>query len=288
MLHAVAEPMSHDARVICERRRRIAIEPAAVLLQRLRQIPMVEAEPRRDAVRDEPIDQTFVKVEAALLHGAAARRQNARPRGRKPVGGKIAACEQIDMVAPAVVVVAGDVAGVAVLHASRRMGEDIPDAFAASVIVDRAFDLIARGRRAPHEVRGKRTVVGSGCTGARHSTRGEQADGRGQQPSARHDQHRGRAAPAGAHGREGGGRGMKPASGDRNIGRRGDDWAARGVVLMISPRRNASRKLAHAQTGEPRRGDNSKPLKSGAPGEIRTHDLCLRRATRCPWTSIAG
>ena len=192
MLHAVAEPPSHHARVICERCGRIAIEPAALLLQRLRQVPMIDAQPRRDAVRDEPIDQALVKVEAARLDRAAARRQNARPRGRKPISGKIAACEQIDIVAPAVIVVAGDIARIAVLHAPRRMGEGIPDAFAASIFVDRAFDLIARRRRAPYKVRGKRTIVGSRSTGARHSTRGEQADGRGQQSSARHDQHRGR------------------------------------------------------------------------------------------------
>jgi len=196
---------------------------------------MVEAEPRRDAVRDEPIDQALVKVEPALLHRAAARRQNARPRGRKPIGGKIAACEQIDIVAAAVVMVAGDVAGIAVLHAPGRVGEDIPDAFAASVLVDRAFDLIARGRRAPHKVGGKRTVVGSGGAGARNSTRGEQAERRRQQPPARHDQHRGRAAPAGAHGREGGGIGTKSAKCGRNIGRRGDGSAVRGVLFMISP-----------------------------------------------------
>src|SRR5215469_3289642 len=139
----------------------------ALLLQRLRQVPMIEAQPRRDAVRDEPIDQTLVKVEAALLDRAAAGRQNARPRGRKPISGKIAACEQIDVVAPAVIVVAGDVAGIAVLHAPRRVREDVPDALAASVFVDRALDLIARSRRAPYEVGRKRTIVGGG-TGARH------------------------------------------------------------------------------------------------------------------------
>jgi len=89
------------------------------------------------------------------------------------------------------------------------MGEDIPDAFAAPVFVDRAFDLIARGRRAPDKVRGKRIIVGGGSrTRARNSTRGEQADRRGQQPSARHDQHRGGGAPAGAHGRACGGIGI--------------------------------------------------------------------------------
>src|SRR5262249_57493444 len=100
------------------------------------------------------------------------RRQNARPRGRKPISGKIAACEQIDIVAPAVIVVAGDIAGIAILHAPRRMGEDIPDAFAASVFVDGAFDLIARRRRAPDEVGGKRTIVGSGGAVAPGPTRG--------------------------------------------------------------------------------------------------------------------
>src|SRR5262249_58663129 len=99
--------------------------------------------------------------------------------------GKIAACEQIDVVAPAVIVVAGDIAGIAVLHAPRRMGEDIPDALAASVFVDGAFDLIARRRRAPYEVGRKRTIVGSGGPGARNSTRGQQADSRRPRPCAR-------------------------------------------------------------------------------------------------------
>src|SRR5262249_59505941 len=123
------------------------------------------------------------------------RRQNARPRGRKPISGKIAACEQIDIVAPAVIVVAGDIAGIAILHAPRRMGEDIPDAFAASVFVDGAFDLIARRRRAPDEVGGKRTIVGSGGTGARGATPGPQTPGRGPQTPAPPDPHRGPAPP---------------------------------------------------------------------------------------------
>src|SRR5262245_30717013 len=125
------------------------------------------------------------------------------------------------------------------------MGEDIPDAFAASVFVDRAFDLIARGRRAPYEVGRKRTIVGGGGTGARNATGGQQADGRGQQSSARHDQHWGRAVPAGARGGAGGGIGTKSAGG-RAIDRSGDDWAARGVRLMIARRRHASSKPARA------------------------------------------
>src|SRR5262249_56848170 len=124
------------------------------------------------------------------------RRQNARPRGRKPISGKIAACEQIDIVAPAVIVVAGDIAGIAILHAPRRMGEDIPDAFAASVFVDGAFDLIARRRRAPDEVGGKRTIVGSGGAGAGGAAPGPHTPGPGPQAPARPDHRRGGGPPA--------------------------------------------------------------------------------------------
>jgi hypothetical protein len=49
--------------------------------------------------------------------------------------------------------IAGDVAGVAVLHHAGRVREHVPDAFAAPVLIDRTFDLIARSRCAPGEVR---------------------------------------------------------------------------------------------------------------------------------------
>jgi hypothetical protein len=51
VLDAIGEPPRHDARVIGELVGDIAIEPAAGILQRLRQIPMIKAEPRRDAAR---------------------------------------------------------------------------------------------------------------------------------------------------------------------------------------------------------------------------------------------
>jgi hypothetical protein len=44
---------------------------------------------------------------------------------------------------------------------------------------------------------------------------------------------------------------------------------------MIARRRHAASKAARARTSKPRRGRYSRSLKFGAPGEIRTHDLCL-------------
>src|SRR5262245_26571065 len=101
----------------------MAIEPAALLL-----VPMLEVELRRGALREERINQPLVKVQAAS--SAAARRQNARPRGREAIGGKIAMCEQLDVLAPS---------RITIFHVPRRMEENILDALAGSVLIDCAF-----------------------------------------------------------------------------------------------------------------------------------------------------
>src|SRR5262249_21981458 len=72
------------------------------------------------------------------------------------------------------------------------------------------------------------------------------------------------------------------SAGGGAIDRSGDDWAARGVRLMTARRRHASSKPARARTSNPRRGQYSRSLKFGAPGEIRTHDLCLGAGWRAP------
>ena len=152
MLDAVAEALRHDARVIGEFVGDIALEPAALVLQRLRQIPVVEAKPRGDAAGDETVDQTVVEIKAAMLNRARARGQDARPRGREPVGIEAAARQPFDVLDPAMIVVAGNVAVVVVFDEARGVRKRVPDALAAPVLVDRALDLIARGRRTPDEI----------------------------------------------------------------------------------------------------------------------------------------
>ena len=49
------------------------------------------------------------------------------------------------------VVIAGAVAGIAALDLPGRVGENVPDAAAAPVLVERAFDLIRGGGRAEQE-----------------------------------------------------------------------------------------------------------------------------------------
>jgi len=50
-----------------------------------------------------------------------------------------------------VVVVAGDIAGVAVQNVAGSMREGIPDRGPAPILVNRAFDLVGGGRGAPQE-----------------------------------------------------------------------------------------------------------------------------------------
>ena len=93
VLDAVAQAPGRDLRIVGELFSDVAVGPAALLLQRLRQVPMIEAKPRRNAARNEPIDQAIVKIKAARFDGAGARRQNSRPRRREAISLETAAGE---------------------------------------------------------------------------------------------------------------------------------------------------------------------------------------------------
>ena len=50
----------------------LAGRPAAAILERLRQVPVVQRDERLDAVREQLVDEAVVEVEAGLVHAAAA------------------------------------------------------------------------------------------------------------------------------------------------------------------------------------------------------------------------
>src|SRR5689334_23382460 len=84
MTDAVAEPARDDERVIGEPAGAIAVLPAAAIFERLRQIPVIEADPRLDAGGEHAIDKTLVEFQPLGVHRAAAFRQDARPTRRQP------------------------------------------------------------------------------------------------------------------------------------------------------------------------------------------------------------
>src|SRR3954470_22751807 len=50
------------------------------------------------------------------------------------------------------VMLVGAVAGGAILDFAGRVAKNVPDRLAAAVLVDGAFDLVGRGRRAPQKI----------------------------------------------------------------------------------------------------------------------------------------
>src|SRR5271168_1624827 len=104
---------------------------------------MIEAEPGRNAARHEPIDQAIVKIEALCRDGPGTGRQDTWPSCRETVSVETALREQIHVLAPTMIMVAGHVARVAVFHPPRRVAKNVPDALAAAVGIDRSLDLIA-------------------------------------------------------------------------------------------------------------------------------------------------
>ncbi len=150
-LHAVAEVRVQAGRVLRKPRRGVAVGPPAGVLQRLRQVPVIERERGLDTGRQERVHQRLVEIEARAVGLPPALREHARPGGGEAVGGQAQVPHVLHVVAPAVVVVAGRVAGVAAVDRARDPAEPVPDRLAAAIIVHRAFDLIGCGRRTPEE-----------------------------------------------------------------------------------------------------------------------------------------
>jgi hypothetical protein len=149
----VAELLRHQPRVLGEALGRVARRPAAAVLQRLREIPVVQRGDRLDPALEQPLDEAAVEADAARVERAAPVRLHPRPGDREAVALDPHRREQVEVLAPAVVVVAGDVAGVPVDDVAGRVAEAVPDRLAAAVLVPRALDLVRRGRRAELEAR---------------------------------------------------------------------------------------------------------------------------------------
>ena len=77
---AVAQPLRHIGRIIAECLGRLAGAPAAdPVLERLRQIPVIQRRIRLDALPEQFVDEAVVEVEALGVRRAAAFRKHPRP-----------------------------------------------------------------------------------------------------------------------------------------------------------------------------------------------------------------
>src|SRR5689334_21208469 len=82
---------------------------------------------------------------------AAATRQHPWPRHRKTIGVEAEATHQGNIFGIAMIVIAGDITGIAVTHAAFSETEPVPHTLDASVDARRALDLIGGAGGSPDE-----------------------------------------------------------------------------------------------------------------------------------------
>ena len=153
-LHPVAERIMHVECVLGEAVGGVADSPAAVLLQRLRKVPVVKGEPGQDAGIQQLVDEPLVEVDALEVERAAVG-THPRPRRREAVGLQSHRGHERHVVAVAVVVVARDITVVGVDHGAGNPAEGIPDRVGAPALVGGPFDLVRGGGRSEQEVGGE-------------------------------------------------------------------------------------------------------------------------------------
>ena len=147
--HAIAEPIGQDARVLGESADDLAVRPAAGVLERLRQVPVEERQPRHDLPLEQPVDEPVVEFQPLRVGRPAARRLDARPRDAEPIRPEAHRLHEVEIIGQAVVVVAGDVAVRAIGDPAGRVRVGVPDARPATVLVEGTLDLVGGRGGAP-------------------------------------------------------------------------------------------------------------------------------------------
>src|SRR4030042_770480 len=107
--------------------------PAPALLEHLWQIPVVENHHGLDPLGEQGIHQPVVEAQACLIDRAAALRRDPGPGHGQAVGADSQLRPEGHVLFPAVVVVAGHVAGVPVAYVPGGVSEAVPDALASPI-----------------------------------------------------------------------------------------------------------------------------------------------------------
>src|SRR5262249_4708287 len=108
-----------------------------------------------DAVREQLVDQAIVEIQPLGIGRAAALRKHARPGDREAVRLDAERLDQLHVFLVAVIVLVGAIAIAVVADLAGGVRKRVPDRGPAAVFIDRALDLVGRGRGAPDKALGK-------------------------------------------------------------------------------------------------------------------------------------
>ena len=140
-LDPVAELPRHIAAIVRKRFGGVARLPSALVLQRLRQVPVVESRKRFDAGLEKRVDKAAVEVEALWIRLTDAVGKDSRPGDGETIVLDAHILHEPYIIPVAMIVIVGDVGVIAVPDLARRMRVGIPDRCAATVFLYGALDL---------------------------------------------------------------------------------------------------------------------------------------------------
>src|SRR5260370_35477704 len=118
-------------------------------------MPVVAEERGQKVYHHYVVYYPFIECETIGFRSASPLRQDARPGGRQPIGADAELTHQSDVLGPAVIMIAGDIARVLAEDVAGLGAESVPDRRPAAILPDLALDLVSRGRRAPEKPAGE-------------------------------------------------------------------------------------------------------------------------------------
>ena len=121
--------------------------------------PVVERGPGSQSARQHAVDQARIEIQAGRIWRVAAVAIDARPGNRKAVGCHAKRRGQIQVLLPAVVVVAGGVGVAGIADRATLAAESVPDRVDPTALHSGDLDLEGGGGTAPHKAGAK---IGAG------------------------------------------------------------------------------------------------------------------------------
>src|SRR5262249_2613557 len=143
MFHAIAELLGHISTVIGKCFWYVPVLPSTLVMQGLRQIPMVKCSERFNARCLQLINQSIVKVKAFCIWFTRSISENSRPGDRKAVGIRTEIIfHHCNIFLVPVVMVIRNIAIIIVLNDTRFVSIGVPNRQAFSIFIPFTFNLV--------------------------------------------------------------------------------------------------------------------------------------------------
>ena len=134
---------------------RITVLPAALVLERLGKIPVIEGAEGLNAGFQQCVDHAMIKIQTLRIGRARSIGKDSRPGDRKPEGLEAELLHEPNIFLVEMKEVVGNIAGGAIQGVTRSVRERVPDGEASASLMYSAFHLIGGCCRTPEETFGK-------------------------------------------------------------------------------------------------------------------------------------